>query len=396
VRASKILAPAAVLLVALLASLHAWIEPVEWKDPDSLYYQAKVESIRGADENQALHEAFKGPLASEIVAGEREALKADPDRPRQFTNPEWIDYSTRFFHRRVLVSTMAAGIYPVFELRSLLTVSLIGYLLLSLALYALLRQRFGAGVSAVVASVCILAPPVRDASFVPMTDSWGLFLETLALLAAVLVFDRGDRWLAVWIAVLAALSITRDDSVVPLVAAGCLFLHQRDRRSLILLATGAAAIVPALLIFGNASIRENLAFAFSGFNPPTDASWNFVFHYYPENLRQLLEGDADYGRDLGLETPFWFLGLALVAYGVGLMIRRLRDADPYFRLMTYSLLGAAVYVGLFGRFSELRQEITFLPAAAVALALVAEVGVRAYRGRSRDAAQTREPVPAPS
>lgn len=150
--------------------------------------------------------------------------------------------------------------------------------------------------------------------------------------------------------------------------------------------------MPALLIFGNASIRENLAFAFNGFNPPADDSWNFVLHYYPENLRQLLEGDADYGRDLGVETPFWFLGLGLVAYGVGLMIRRLRDADPYFRLMAYSLLGAAVYVGLFGRFSDFRQEITFLPAAAVALAQVADVGLRAYRERSRVGGRAAEPV----
>jgi hypothetical protein len=60
-----------VLLVAALASLHAWIEPVRWGDPDSLYYQAKMLSFRGEDEREALHHAFRSPLAAEMLANER-------------------------------------------------------------------------------------------------------------------------------------------------------------------------------------------------------------------------------------------------------------------------------------------------------------------------------------
>ncbi|MBK5218929.1 MAG: hypothetical protein JJE35_03970 [Thermoleophilia bacterium] len=362
-------------------SLHAWIEPVHWNDPDGLYYQAKTLSIRGADEHEELFRAFRSPLADQILADERAAIEANPARERQFTNPGWIDYSSRFFHRRVFVPLVAAGIYPVFGLRSVLTVSLIGYLLLSLALYALLRRRFGAITSVVVASVCILAPPVRDSSFVPMTDSWGLLLETCALLAAVLTFDRGTRWLGAWVLAMVLLSVTRDDSVVPLVAVGCLFLQQRERRSALLLGTGVAAILPAVIAFGNTSVRENLAFAYSGFNPPFDESWSFVLNLYPQNIRQLLDFDLEYGTHLGAWTPFWFLGLALAAVGVVLLVRRLRSDDPYFRLAAYSLLGAAAYVAIFGTYSAFRQEIVFLPPVAVALALVGNLGQTLYRER---------------
>jgi hypothetical protein len=376
------LPPVVVLLVAVAASLHAWLQPVHWGDPDSLFYQAKTLSFRGEDENEALHQAFRGPLADEILAAERKSIRADPDFRRQFSNPEWIDYSSRFFHRRVFVSLAAAGIYPVFGLRSVLTVSLIGYLLLSLALFALVRRRFSPAVSAVVAGVCILAPPVRDASFVPMTDSWGLLLETCALLAAVLTFDRGVRWVAAWFVVLALLSITRDNSAVPLVAAGCLFLQLRERRSAMLLGSGLVAVLPAIFAFGNSSIRGNLAFAFNGFNPPAEETWKFVLHYYPRYFRELVESDLTYGTHLGVQAPLWFLGLALVAAGIVLLVKRSRDGDVYFRLAAYAFLGGAAYVALFARYSELRQEIAFLPAIAVALALACEKGLRWARARA--------------
>jgi hypothetical protein len=92
-----------VFVVASLASLHAWIQPVEWSDPDGLYYQAKTLGFRGQNERAALHRAFHSPIADEVLAGEREALRADPREERQFTNPRWIDYTSRFFERRLLV-----------------------------------------------------------------------------------------------------------------------------------------------------------------------------------------------------------------------------------------------------------------------------------------------------
>jgi hypothetical protein len=376
-----------VFLVALAASLHAWIEPVEWKDPDGLYYQAKTLSIRGEDERTALHEAFRSPIASEVLEDEREALREDPDLERQFTNPTWIDYTSRFFQRRPFVPLLAAGIYPGFELRSILTVSLVGYLLLALVLFAFLRRRFSPWLSAAVTCVCILAPPVRDTSFVPMTDSWGLFLATFALLAAALVYERSDRWLIGWVGALVLLSVTRDDSVVPLVAVGCLLLHQRDRRSLLLVVSGALSILPAILVFGNTSLKENLSYAFSGFNPPYEESWKFVLHYYPDNLRELIGSDASYGVHLGAIGVLWYLGLAVALFGVVLLIKRLWREDVFFRLAAYALPGAVLYVLLFGRYSDMRQEVVFVPPLAVALALALERGI-AWNRERRSAAQT--------
>jgi hypothetical protein len=370
-----------VLAVAFAASLHAWIEPVQWSDPDGLYYQAKTLSFRGEDEREALHRAFRSPIADQVLEDEREALRKHPDGIRQFTSPRWIDYTSRFFERRLFVSLLAAGIYPISGLRSVLTVSLVGYLLLSLALFAFLRRRFSPWLSAGVASICILAPPVRDASFVPMTDSWGLLLETCALLAAALTYDRSERWLLAWVGSLALLSITRDDSVVPLLAAGLLLLHQRDRRSLLLVGTGLLAVLPAILAFGNTSVRENLAYVFSGFNPPFEESWKFVLHYYPSHLERLLSSDLSYGTHLGLQGIFWYLGLAIAFFGVFLLVKRLPRPDSFYRLAVYALPGAALYVLLFGDYSAMRQEIVFVPPLAVALALALERGTELVRAR---------------
>ena len=377
-------APAlAVLLVAAVASLSTWLDPVPWRsDPDTLYYQAKTLSFRGQDERAALHRLVRGPLARELRRGDRQAMRRDPTRKPQFTSLQWIDYSSRFFERRVWVSLMAAAIYPIAGVRSVLTVSLIGYLLLSLALYALLRRRFSTPTSVLVASAGILLWPVRDSSFVPMTDSWGLLLETCALLAAVLYFDRGSRWLVAWVAVLVMLSFTRDNWVVALVAAGCLFLQQRERRSALLLGTGAAAVLPALALLGNTSIRGNLAFVFSGYYPPGDTSWKFVLHEWPRALRHLVEDDLHYGDSLtGAGGALWVVFLLALAVGLVLLLRSLRDTDPYFRLLSYSLLGAAVYVALFADYSGLRQEIAFLPGVAVCLALLFETAWRRWAAR---------------
>lgn len=379
------IAPAlVVLLVAVLASLHAWTSPVNWSSPDALYYQAKTLSYRGQDEHTALHEAFESPQAAGILASERAERRENPGTAAQFTSSRWIDYSSRFFHRRILVSLIAAGIYPITGLRSVLTVSLIGYLLVALALFALLRRRFGRWLSAAVACVCILAPPLRYASFVPATDSWGLLLEICALLSATLVFDKGPRWIAAWVVALLALSITRDDSVVPLVAVGCVFLQRRERRSAILLVTGALSILPAIAIWGNASIRENLGFVFTGYSPRAEhESWGFVLSHYPSHAWHLIHSDITFGHTLGAEGILWYLFVIVALFGVFLMIKRIRGTDDYFRLFTYAILGGAIYVGLFGEFSNLRQELVLLPSAAVALALAGQYGLSLYEARFR-------------
>jgi hypothetical protein len=376
-----------VLAVAAAVSLPHWFEPVRWSDPDALYYQAKMLKFRGQDERTALHRAFSSSIARQLHRAEESKAASR----RQFTSSRWIDYSSRFFRRRPVVPLIAAGVYPAFGDRSLLTVSMVGYLLLALALYALLRRRFSSTTSVVVTIACLLAPPLRTFSFVPMTDSWGLLLETCALLAAVLTFDRGMRWLAVWAAVIVALSVTRDDTIVPLVAVLCLVIHQRDRRSALLAATGVAAALPAPLIFGNASVRENFAYVFSGYNPPKDDSWSFVLSEFWPHLRHLIRADLTWGvTDLGLLAPIWYLGLALAAVGVVLLIRSARAGDPFFLLHCYSLIGAAILVALFGDYSGLRQELVFIPPLAVGLALLVDRALKSEGVRRR----ARQLVPA--
>jgi hypothetical protein len=358
----------AILAIAAASAFSAWRAPVWWAaDPDSLYFQAKVLKFRGKNERLALHRLFAGREGSEL---RRIEASHHPIHP-QFTNPRWIDYTSRFFDRRIFVPLLAAAVYPLFGERSLLNVSLLGYLLLGPALYALLRRRFSPGTSAVVVGACILSPPLRRHSLVPMSDTWSILLETCALLAAALVFERRSRWLLGWIAALAAASFTRDVTVVPLVAVALLALHRPFRkRSLLLAGTGIAAVAPAFLLYGNASVRENLAYVFNSSNPPPDSSWGFVLHRYLPNLRMLLRKDLDYGTLVGWEGPLWYLGLALTAVGAALIIRRASRGDSFFLLQAYALIGAAVFVALYDSWSLFRQELAFLPPAAVSLALV--------------------------
>jgi hypothetical protein len=225
-----------------------------------------------------------------------------------------------------------------------------------------------------------------------MTDSWGILLETCALLAAVLTFDRGKGWVAAWVAAIAVLSFTRDDTVVPVVAVlGLLVLHRDRRRSALLAATGIAAVLPGALLLGSASVRQNLAFNFSNYWPPKDDSWDFVFNGYLPHLRLLVQHDLNYGTGLGWQAPLWYIGLALAAVGVVLLIKKsVRSRDVFFPLNCYALVGAAVFVAFADDYTDFRDELAFLPPIAIALALLADKAVTWYAARPRRA----EPVAA--
>jgi hypothetical protein len=97
---------------------------------------------------------------------------------------------------------------------------------------------------------------------------------------------------------MAAASFTRDVTVVPLVALLFLTVQLRSRQAVALLVSGGLAVVPALALYGNSSVRNNLAFVFSGYNPPRDRSWSFILHSYPPHIRMLLHKDLLYGRVL--------------------------------------------------------------------------------------------------
>jgi hypothetical protein len=108
------------------------------------------------------------------------------------------------------VPALGAALSPLFGERSLLVVSLIGYLLAGFALFGLLRERAGPWTSAAIASGCLLFGPLREWSFHPLTDSWGV----AALAAGLWLLARargsgGNAWLVAWSGAVLAVALTR-------------------------------------------------------------------------------------------------------------------------------------------------------------------------------------------
>ena len=180
--------------------------------------------------------------------------------------------------------------------RALRVASLIGYLFVAPVLFLLLRRRFPPGLSAGLAVACTLAPPVYKWSLGMRVDSWGLMLEALGLLAAVLVKDLGRRWLA---------ALGRGDRGAvdharrrgdPAPGGGVAAVRRarataRPRRTnLALLGTGIAAAVPAFLIGGTA-VRDNLAYVIAGYTIPVDSSWSYVASGYLDQLWRTISTD---------------------------------------------------------------------------------------------------------
>ena len=143
---------AALAALSCLAVWPAFHDPVEWT-PDALYYQARVLELRGED--NTVDKVFEGPLAAEL-------RKRDPGHTG---NKTWVEYNEPFYERRVAVPLAAAALYPVTEERSLLDLSLVGYIAAVLALFGLLLLRFRIAVAATVAAGCG-APAAADAPLV--------------------------------------------------------------------------------------------------------------------------------------------------------------------------------------------------------------------------------------
>ena len=238
---SRLLSPTAlgaliVLAIALASARSAWPGPVNWT-PDGLFYQARVLTIRGETQQQALHHTLDGAPMQELVNAEFPNLHD----LLPFQNPGFVRTPrTRptvgcSCPRSPPLSTRASAHAASRSSRSSVTCSR------ALALLALLRSRFGPWTSTGVAAGCALLAPLRFWSFRPLTDSWGVALEALCLLAGVLVLERGPRWLPAWIAAVVALSLTRDAAIVFVAGAALLAVVERRRRPLWLALTGAAA-----------------------------------------------------------------------------------------------------------------------------------------------------------
>jgi len=347
--------------LACLAVWPAWQDPVEWT-PDALYYQARVLELRG--DNNALDEVFHGPLASDLRTRD----------PGHTGNDAWVEYNEPFYERRVAVPLAAAAIYPEAGERSLLYLSLLGYVAAVLAVFGLLLLRFRLALAAGVAAGVALLPPLTEHASYPLTDSWGLALETVALGAAMLSLKRGLAWLPLWIGAIALLAFTRDSTWIPILAVGWCALHYRSRVPVTLFVTGVAAALPALLLF-TTPVRDLLALLVNDSEPSRDTSWAFIAGHYPGALVELLRANVGF-----LRRGEWYTALFLVGGVLALLLlvwRRRETRSTETTLMSAAAILALGYVLAAPVFSAFRLELVFVPMAAYGVALAAErVAVR--------------------
>jgi hypothetical protein len=370
------------LLVLLLAAalgcvavVHVWPafqHPVVWT-PDSLFYEAKLLEIRGVDHDVAMQRVFRGPLSSELRARD----------PQKTGNPRWVTYNEPFYDRRVAVPLAGAAIEPLAGNRSLLDLSLAGYIASILALFGLLLLRFRIAIAAAVALATIFLPPLVHHSSFPLTDSWGLALEICAFAAALLTLDRGLRWLPLWIGAILLLSFTRDSTWIPVLAVGVCALRYRTRIPVWLFASGLLAAVPALIAFST-PVRPLLAELVNHSQPPASPSWSFVVEHYPRAVWELVRANVGF-----LRRGEWYTALYVVGGFVALLAlaRRRRALGAAGTLMASAAVLGVLYVLAAPVFSAFRLELVVVPVAAYGLALVGEA--LAARAAERSAAVDR-------
>lgn len=354
---------------------------VDWS-PDGLFYEAQKQEVQGDDAETARREVFSSELAVPV----KEAESDLPPRLRRIEDPEWVNYSAQFYRRRWTVPVMAAALDPIFGTRSLEEVSLIGLALLPPLFYLLLRRRFGPGVSAAASVFCAVLPPLLETANGPVTDSWGLVLLVAGLLVALLVRDRGVGWLPLWVAIVLVLSVTRDLTVVLVIAAGWLAFRERSRRTIALVVSGVIASIPAPLVF-SAPLRDNLAYVLNDFRIPSDTSWSWIISHYPGQLSDLISADAKYPFNSTFPALFVLAMGVVVLAGLILVVVPRTNTDAYLSLIRAAAVGGIFTILISVNYTGLRLELVFLPAVATGVALLCE----RLLPRGRDA-----PVPEPA
>jgi hypothetical protein len=339
-------------LVAAGVTAGSWGTTTRW-NPDALFYEAQLREVRGADRAEALREVLDSPLADGVVGVD---------------DPDWVAYNADFYRRRWLVPVLGAAVEPLFGTDSLQFVSLLGFTLIGPAVYLLVRQRFRWEVSALAGLAMVLLPSLRSWAAQPLTDSVGVALLTLGLLAAVLVLDRGLRWLPLWIGAVLALGFTRDSTIVLVVATAWVLLRERSARAGWLVGAGVLAALPAPALFG-ASLQRSLAQIVNGFQVPDDTSWGTILRGYPHALWRVATGDF---HILTRVTPLSGL-LVLVALTAIVVVRR--RPDPYFELVRAATVGCVLMLALQPNRTWLRLELVFVPVLAVGVALAADTAL---------------------
>jgi hypothetical protein len=372
----------ALVLVSCTAVWSAWRDPVTWT-PDGLYYQERLLELRGVDDEAARERVFEGSLSAELRARD----------PGHTGNAAWVDYNEAFYERRVALPLVGAALYPAAGDRSLLYLSLAGYMVAVLALFGLLLLRFRVATAALVAAGAALLPPLTEHSSFPLTDSWGLALQITALAAAILTIDRGLGWLPLWVGAIAVLAFTRDSTWIPVLAAGWCALWYRSRAPVTLFASGVAAALPALLVF-TTPVRDLLAFNVNGSEPSADTSWGFIASNYPGALEGLVRANVGFLRRGEWYTALYLLGGVLALL---LLVWRRRET----RGTSSTLMVAAAFLGLgyvlaAPVFSAFRLELVFVPMAAWGLALAGELAFARLAARDGTKAPLGSPAPGSS
>ncbi|MET0558382.1 MAG: glycosyltransferase [Solirubrobacterales bacterium] len=362
----------AVISLALLAALSMathWTGPIDW-ETDALFYQSKVEEISGTDAATARQEVFGGPLSNY----ERQLEVEAPDEPPRVSDPAWVEYSSGFYARRLLLPAVAAAMDPVVGDRGLQLLSLLGFVLVPVFLFLLMRRRFGYAISFAVSVVVILWPPLRAWSVFPLTDSSGLALLIASLLCGALTLERGRRWLLPWFASVLALAFTRDIAFMPVIAALGVLALRRDRISAALVGWGVLASLPSLFVHG-VSMSESLAYVFANHTIPTDTSWGSVLADYPGNLGHMLGRYADYAAGSPQVVLAALAGL-IAAFALGRGRR-----DPLTLMIWGTLPGYLLLMAVGPAFSSFRYELVLIPLIAFGYALIGERALAWIGGR---------------
>lgn len=349
---------ACALALAVLSVGAVWSEarePIRWT-PDGLFYQARVLELRGAGHDSAIRDVFQGPLA----------LRARTIDPEHVGDPAWVAYNEQFYERRQVLPLAGAALDPVAGERSLLYISLAGYVAAVVAVFLLLLLRFRLAIAFPVGIATALLPALTSHSAYPLTDSWGLALETAALGAAVLTLDRSARWLPAFAAAVLVLSFTRDSTWIPVLATFWCAYRFRTRSAVTLAATGIAASLPALLLF-SVPLRELVAFNVFGHDPAPDASWSTIAANYPDALVEHVRGNLGFVRQGAWYTGAYLVGGVLLLFA---LTRRSREALT--TLLKAAAVVALLYVVSIPAFSAFRVELVFVPMAAYGLAFAAE------------------------
>ena len=423
------LAPTILLAVAVALTLPGWRGHYSWAT-DSVFYEAQTLELRGENAASARAQAIA------IYARSQPTTR----QLRVFRDQKWVARTAPNYRRRWLVPALAAAVYPVFGVKSLLYVSLAGLLAAALLMYVLARMRFGRVASfSGVAAVLTLSELPQWSRF-PLTDSWGLALLTAALISGTIVARRGARWLPLWIAVMLALSITRDATAIALAGAlGCLVVMRR-RQDVWLVLSGAAVAALAPLKFGG-SFKSTLAYDLAGSYPPAHPSWGYDLTKYWPALHGMISTDfgtyvaTPQGRSIavifaagcvsvatlghwsrlkrervllgavglgfvalttildfamGGGSPVLPIGVLLIGALSALVI--LWQPDPFFALQAGAALGALGYLALMPGFTNFRYEIVLLAAGAVGTAAWVDRLMAGVRSLERE--PNRQPVPA--